>query len=185
MNSEDQKYFTAYIGIDWADRKHDMCIQSNKTGIREFDQIPHQPDELDQWAHSLMRRFGAPMAVALELSKGPIISALQKHDCFVIFPVNPSTLARYREAFTPSRAKDDPTDAELALDIIIRHPDRFKPLNPQSVQMRALASLVEQHRRLVNDRVRATNRLRNTLKQYYPQLVESPRDCRRLYFLRG
>ena len=172
MNSGDQKSFTAYIGIDWADRKHDMCIQSNKTGIREFDQIPHQPDELDQWAHSLMSRFGAPMAVALELSKGPIVSALQKHDCFVIFPINPSTLARYREAFTPSRAKDDPTDAELALDIIIRHPDRFKPLSPQSVQMRALASLVEQRRRLVNDRVRTTNRLRNTLKQYYPQPLE-------------
>jgi transposase len=172
MNSGDQKSFTAYIGIDWADRKHDICIQSSKTGAREFDQIPHQPDELDQWANSLMRRFGAPMAVALELSKGPIVSALQKHDCFVIFPVNPSTLARYREAFTPSRAKDDPTDAELALDIIIRHPDRFKPLNPQSEQMRALASLVEQRRRLVNDRVRTTNRLRNTLKQYYPQPLE-------------
>ncbi len=172
MNSGDQKYFTAYIGIDWADRKHDMCIQSSKTGIREFDQIPHQPDELDQWAQSLMRRFGAPMAVAVELSKGPIISALQKHDCFVIFPVNPSTLARYREAFTPSRAKDDPTDAELALDLIIKHPERFKPLNPQSAQMRALASLVEQRRRLVNDRVRTTNRLRNTLKQYYPQPLE-------------
>jgi transposase len=172
MNSGEQKSFTAYIGIDWADKKHDVCIQSSKTGTREFYQIPHQPDELDQWAHAVKQRFGAPMAVALELSKGPIVSALQKHDCFVIFPINPSTLARYREAFTPSGAKDDPTDAELALDIIIRHPDRFKPLNPQSVQMRALASLVEHRRRLVNDRVRTTNRLRNTLKQYYPQPLE-------------
>ena len=38
--------------------------------------------------------------------------------------------------------------------------------------MRTLVSLVEQRRRLVNDRVRTTNRLRNTLKQYYPQALE-------------
>jgi len=33
-------------------------------------------------------------------------------------------------------------------------------------------SLVQKRRRLVNDRVRTTNRLRNTLKQYYPQALE-------------
>ena len=80
----------------------------------------------------MYRRFGGPIAVALELSKGPIVYALQKYDFFVIFPVNPSTLAKYREAFTPSGAKDDPSDAELALDL---NADRFTPLNPQSVEM--------------------------------------------------
>ena len=72
----------------------------------------------------------------LELSKGPIVSALQKHDFFVLFPINPSMLAKYREAFKPSRAKDDPTDAELAIDLVLRHRDRFKPLRPQSTEMR-------------------------------------------------
>ena len=62
---------------------------------------------------------GGPIAVALELSKGPIVSALQKYDFFVIFPIDPTTLANYRKAFTPSGAKDDPTDAELALDLLM------------------------------------------------------------------
>lgn len=110
--------------------------------------------------------------MAVELSKGPIVYALQKFDCFVIYPINPSTLAKYREAFTPSRAKDDPTDAEFAVDLILRHPDRFKPLQPQSVEMRTLTSLVEQRRSLVNDKTRITNRLRSTLKQYYPQALD-------------
>ena len=78
------------------------------------------------------------------MTKGPIVYALQKYDFLVLFPINPSTLAKYREAFTPSRAKDDPTDAELALDLLLRHPDRFQPLAPQSVELRTLASLVEQ-----------------------------------------
>jgi transposase len=38
--------------------------------------------------------------------------------------------------------------------------------------MRTLASLVEQRRTLVNDKIRVTNRLRHTLKQYYPQVLE-------------
>jgi len=172
MNTLNTTSFTAFIGIDWADAKHDICIQSADGGEREFDVIPHQVERIDEWAHTICRRFGSPIAVAVELSKGPIVYALQKHDCFVIFPVNPSTLAKYREAFQPSRAKDDPTDAELAVDLIMRHPERFKPLQPQSVEIRMLASLVEQRRNLVDDKIRITNRLRVALKQYYPQMLE-------------
>ncbi len=172
MKTPGNKPFTAFIGIDWADAKHDICMQAAGDERRDFCCIPHKVDAIDDWAQSLYRRFGGPIAVALELSKGPVVYALQKYDFFVIFPVNPSTLAKYREAFTPSGAKDDPTDAEFALDLILRHADRFTPLHPQSVEMRTLVSLVEQRRRLVNDRVRTTNRLRNTLKQYYPQALE-------------
>ena len=172
MKTPSNKSFTAFIGIDWADAKHDVCIQAAGDENREFARISHKVDEIEDWAQSLYRRFGGPIAVALELSKGPIVYALQKYDFFVIFPVNPSTLAKYREAFAPSGAKDDPTDAELALDLVLRHPHRFQPLKPQSIEMRTLVSLVEQRRRLVNDRVRITNRLRNTLKQYYPQALQ-------------
>ena len=164
--------FTAFIGIDWADTKHDICIQPAGSTDREFGRIAHQPEQIEQWAHDVYHRFGGPIAVMLELSKGPIVSALQKHDFFVLFPVNPTTLAKYREAFKPSRAKDDPTDAELAIDLVLRHRDRFKPLQPQSIQMRTLAHLVEKRRRLVDDRRRFANRLISALKAYYPQAVE-------------
>ena len=167
----DGKY-TAFIGLDWADAKHDVCIQAASSDEREFDQFPHQVASIEHWAHTMQARFGGKIAVALELSKGPIVSALQKYDCFVLFPINPSTLAKYREAFKPSRAKDDPTDAELALDLLVRHPDRFKPLKPQSVPMRTLLYLVEQRRQLVGDKGRFVNRLTNTLKQYYPQALD-------------
>ncbi len=172
MSTLNKTSFTAFIGIDWADTKHDICIQSADADEREFYVIPHQVERIDEWAHAIRQRFGSPIAVAVELSKGPIVYALQKHDCFVIFPVNPSTLAKYREAFQPSRAKDDPTDAELAVDLILRHPERFKPLQPQSVEIRMLFSLVEQRRNLVDDKIRVTNRLRAALKQYYPQMLE-------------
>ena len=172
MNHDYDGQYSAFVGIDWADSKHDICLQAADSDQREFDCIAHQVDHIEQWALGLRKRFGGLIAIALELSKGPIVYALQKHDFLVLFPINPSTLAKYREAFTPSRAKDDPTDAELALDLLLRHPHRFQPLQPQSVEIRALSTLVEQRRGLVNDRVRITNRLRSALKQYYPQTLE-------------
>ena len=172
MNSLTNQQFTAFIGIDWADTKHDICLQPANSEQREFDQLPHKVNCIEQWAYSIHQRFGGPIAVALELSKGPIVYALQKYDFFVLFPVNPSTLAKYRQAFKPSRAKDDPTDAESALELLLHHRDILKPLKPQSVPMRTLLYLVEQRRRLVGDKIRLTNRLRNTLKQYYPQTLD-------------
>jgi transposase len=172
MNTVADLEFTAFIGLDWADTKHDVCIQPAGSQEREFDRIPHQPEQIDQWANQVHRRFGGPIAVMLELSKGPIVSALQKHDFFILFPINPSMLAKYREAFKPSRAKDDPTDAEIAIDLVLRHRDRFKPLQPQSTEMRSLVHLVEKRRRLVEDRRRFSNRLISALKTYYPQPLE-------------
>jgi transposase len=171
MNTKLSQY-TAIIGIDWADAKHDICVQAMGSDAREFSRIAHKVDKIDEWAQLMYQRYGGLIAVALELSKGPIVSALQKYDFFVIYPINPTTLAKYRQAFNPSGAKDDPTDAALALDILLNHPDRFEPLNPQSVEMRTLMTLVEQRRKIMNDRIRITNRLRNAVKQYYPQVLE-------------
>ena len=70
---------------------------------------------------------------------------------------------------SPSGAKDDPTDAELALEFLLKHPEKLAPLKPQSARMRTLEQLVEMRRRLVNDQTRITNRLTSTLKNYYPQ----------------
>ncbi len=172
MNSLAGFEFTAYVGIDWSDTKHDICIQPAGREEREFDRIAHQPEAIERWAQSMQQRFGGPIAVALELSKGPLVSALQRYAFLVLVPVNPSMLAKYREAFTPSRAKDDPTDAELAVDLVLRHPERFKPLQPQSIEMRTLVHLVEKRRRLVDDRRRFSNRLISALKAYFPQAVE-------------
>jgi transposase len=172
MKSPSDLEFTAFVGLDWADKKHDICLQVAGSEDREFDCFAHRVTAIEQWALSLHQRFGGRIAVALELAKGPIVYALQKYDFLVLFPINPSMLAKYREAFTPSRAKDDPTDAELALDLLVRHRERFQPLQPQSEQMRTLQYLVEQRRRLADDKVRYTNRLGNALKQYYPQVLD-------------
>lgn len=171
MNQKTGKPFTAYIGIDWASAKHDICLQEAGSEERVFERIAHTPEAIELWAQTLYRRFGGPIAVALELSEGPIVSALEKYDFLVLFPLDPKRLARYREAFVPSGAKDDPTDAEFALDYLMRHPEKLKVLEPESVPMRKLRYLVEARDRIRGDQSRCVNRLVQALKQYYPQVL--------------
>jgi transposase len=169
--------FAAFVGIDWADKKHDVCLAVAGANSRERSILEHKPAAIQAWADKLRERFaGAPIAVCLELSRGPIVSALLEYDFFVLFPVQPATLARYRLAFTTSRAKDDPTDAEFALELLLRHPEKLSPLEPESVPMRSLRRMVELRRALVNDRVRLTNRLTAALKSYFPQVLDWFRD---------
>jgi transposase len=164
--------FAAFVGIDWADAKHDGCLQTAGSAKRECFQLEHTPEAIDAWVITLRTRFhGQPVAICLELNKGPLVSALCKYDFLVLFPINPLTLARYREAFTPSRAKDDPTDAALQLELLLTHRDKLQPLQPQSPTMRALTQLVEHRRRVVGDKVRLTNRLTSTLKNYFPHVL--------------
>ena len=172
MNPLSSMSFTAYVGIDWASKKHDICVQGADSEERSFDRIAHRPKTIEAWAQGLYQRFGGPIAVALELSEGPIVSALEKYDFFVIFPIDPKRLAKYREAFTPSGAKDDPTDAEFALDYLMRHPEKLMPLKPQSIAMRKLRYLVEARDRIKSDQSRCVNRLVQALKQYYPQALD-------------
>ncbi len=51
MNTLANIKFTAFIGIDWADTKHDICIQPAGSEKREFDRIAHQPEQIERCTH--------------------------------------------------------------------------------------------------------------------------------------
>src|SRR6266436_2325826 len=173
MTPTSHNTFAAFIGIDWADAKHDLCLQAAGTAKRERFQLEHTPEAIDAWVTTLRTRFnGQPVAVCLELNKGPMVSALRTYDFLVLFPINLLTVARYREALTPSRAQDDPTDAALQVELLLQHRDKLKPLQPQSPAMRVLAPLVAHRRRLVGDKVRGTHRLTRTLNNDCPQVLQ-------------
>ncbi|MEE9302897.1 MAG: IS110 family transposase [Thiotrichaceae bacterium] len=164
--------FAVLIGLDWANKKHDVCLQKTDESTRHFEVIQSSPEAIEDWIQGIYKRVKGRIAVALELDKGPIVYALQKYSYVTIFPVHPLMLAKYRQVFSPSGAKDDPTDAELALDMMLKYPNKIKPLSVPCSEMRKLRHLVEQRRTLVDDKRRLANRLINSLKQYYPQPLD-------------
>ena len=54
MNA-DLSQFTAVIGIDWADAKHDICVQACDSDTREFSRIVHKVEAIDEWAQLMSR----------------------------------------------------------------------------------------------------------------------------------
>ncbi len=49
--NEDQ--FAAFIGIDWADVKHDVCLQALESNAFEFSTLEHTPEAIAAWtSHS-------------------------------------------------------------------------------------------------------------------------------------
>jgi transposase len=171
--------YAALIGIDWADSKHETCLIDPQTGRREASLLRHSPAAIGEWATALRVRFGGKLvAVCLEQSRGPLIYALLKYDFITLFPVNPATLARYREAFSPSRHKDDSTDAAYLAELLFSHRDHLRAWRAEDEQTRTLRYLVEHRRRLVDDRTRISNRMTSLLKCYFPQVLEWLPDIR-------
>jgi transposase len=164
--------FAAFIGLDWADQKHDLALLPADGSRPEFQQIDHTPEAIDEWACRLRERFaGQPVAICFEQTRGPIAYALLKYDFLVLFPLPPARLASYRDAFHTSGAKDDPTDAALLLDFLLRHRDKLRGWHPDSPETRELRLLTEARRDAVDQRTRLSNQLRATLKLYFPQAI--------------
>jgi Transposase len=123
--------FAAFIGMDWASQRHALSLYDCARGKREASTLEHSPEAIAQWAQGLKKRFGGnKIALCLEQSKGALIYALPEYPFFVLYPINPATAARYRQAFKTSRAKDDPTDAQICLEILLYHREKLTPLAP-------------------------------------------------------
>ena len=164
--------YAALIAIDWADKQHAISLYDCTTGRREQAVVKHTPGTLRRWVFSLRQRFeGRRVAVCLEQARGPLVYALMEYDFIVLYPVNPVTLAKYRQAFSPALGKDDPTDADYLLDLLQYHRDRLRAWHPEDPAIRTLRLLVEQRRRLVHDATRTSNRLTEALKAYFPLVL--------------
>lgn len=172
MNS-DQPELAAYIGLDWADEKHAVCLRNAKTNGTHTFWVEQQPEKLHEWLNSLRVRFaGQKVGIAIEKSRGGLIHALMGYDFLVLYPINPKALAKYRESACVCCAKNDPSDAELLMDLIWRHRDRYRPWMPDTVETRKIQFLCEYRRRVVNDQTALTNRLEALLKGYFPQALD-------------
>jgi transposase len=169
----------AWIGLDWADQKHDVCLQATGSTEVEHLVVEQKPEALQAWVAELRRRYPhGPIAIALEQSRGSLFYALMNYEFLRLYPIPPKALADYRKALYPSGSKDDPVDAQLLLEFLRKHPQRFRPWVADNVETRQLALLNEHRRRLVDDRTALTNRLTALLKGYFPEALGWAEDLR-------
>jgi transposase len=165
--------FAAYVGLDWGDEQHAVSLCTAGADRIERTTLNHTPEALAAWANGLRTRFGdGKIAVCLEQARGPLLYALLQYEHLVLYPINPKSLARFREALHPSHAKDDPVDADLALDMVHKHRDRLRPWQADTVETRQLGLLVEARRGFVDLNTQLSLQLQAHLKAIFPQALE-------------
>jgi transposase len=165
--------FAAFVGIDWADQKHVWSLQAAGSEQRESGELKHTPEAVEAWVGQLCQRFGSgPIAVAIEQSRGALVFMLSKYEPLHLFPVPSQMSASMRQALYPSGAKDDPKDADLLLDLLLKHGDKLRRLSPDSEATRRVQNLVEERRKLVEEKTAQSNGLTSQLKLYFPQILD-------------
>jgi transposase len=164
--------FDLIIGLDRSDHKADWHLINPGTRQRQSLTLDTAPEALWEWLLQLRQQYpGARVGLCLEQPAGHLLSFLEAYEWITLYPINPITLKKYREAFVTSRAKDDGKDAQYLAELLWHHADQLQAWAPEDSPTRAVRQLVFHRRAVVDERTALSNRLKSLLKQYFPQAL--------------
>ncbi|MFQ6117943.1 MAG: IS110 family transposase [Candidatus Bipolaricaulia bacterium] len=168
-----------YVGIDWADEDHKVCILDEEGEVISATSIPHSREGFLKLL-ALLRGLSTPtpdldtdpqeILIALETDKGLLVDFLLIHG-YPVYGLNPKVVDRYRERYSVAKRKSDQFDAFVLANILRTDRHRFRPILPDSELIRELRLLTRDHKKLVKERTRLANQLIGCLKEYYPAAV--------------
>jgi transposase len=162
-----------FVGIDLADRKHDVCILDSSGNVQKEFIVPHSPEGVDQVLQEI-RTFTTDLAnviISAETSKHLFIQYLHAVG-YTVYSINPKSVDRARDRFSSAGAKDDTRDARVLADLIRTDRHQYRPIRIDSPELKELQILVRDREALVALRVRIENQITTCLKSYYPQALE-------------
>lgn len=155
-----------FVGIDWADQKHDvLVIDQAGENIKKF-RISHNAKGFQSLKEQLLKLNSdyEQFACMIETRNGLLVQFLLEAG-FPVYPLNPKVVNRRRK---PSGAKSDLIDALILADIgraDLRHLRRLKK-DPELIEQ--LKLLTRDQDSLIKDATRLKNKLTSCLKEYYP-----------------
>ena len=161
-----------FIGIDWAEDHHDVCVMDVEGGVLARRRIPDALAGVSE-LHALVGEHAGDdddpdqVVVGIEKDRGLIVTALVASG-YLVYAVNPMAAARYRERHHVSGAKSDPGDAKVLADLVRTDRHNHRPVAGDSNLAEAVKVLARAHQSAIWARQRAVNALRNNLKDYYP-----------------
>ena len=160
--AKEDKIYAFSVGIDWADQSHAVCQRRWADGQRQNFKIASDPASVRAWLSELKAQAGpqARVLIGFEQSRNSLFELLRAQgDWLELYPLNPLTLSKYREALFTSGAKDDPLDSQLIEELIFPHRDRLRAYEPLSPEVRKLDLLCQQRRKAVDAATACKNEL--------------------------
>jgi transposase len=160
----------SYIGIDWSEKHHNVCILNEAGASLSRFQVPHTQAGFQRLEQQLaqVNEDAADCMVAIETSRNTLVDFLWSRG-YTMYILPPNQVKSNRGRHRASRAKDDDSDAFLLADILRTDQGRLIPWQADGdlvQQMRSLLSWIDD---LTDSIKRQRNRLRANLLRYYPQ----------------
>ena len=165
---------TLYVGDDWSEDHHDVQLM-NEAGERlAARRLPEGVEGVTALHGLLAEHASGPgeVIIGIETDRGPWVSALVAAG-YRVYAVNPRSVARYRERHHVGGGKSDAGDAKVLADLVRTDHHNHREVAGDSDEASAVRILARAHQQLVWDRNRQTNRLRNALREYFPQALQA------------
>jgi transposase len=154
-----------YAGIDWAADKHDVLV-ADETGEELFaGTFAHDEKGLSALCRMLLRL--EVVLVAIERPDGLLVERLLDAGLRVL-PLHPNKVAAARDRFRVARGKSDRFDAFVLCELARTDHHRFRVLEPDCDETKAIRALTRAREDLVAARTGIMNQLRAELERFWP-----------------
>jgi transposase len=163
-----------FVGDDWAEAHHDVYL-CDEAGVKlAARRVPEGIGGIAVF-HELVASHAvdaADVVVGIETDRGLWVQALIEAG-YVVFAVNPRAASRYRDRHTLSGAKSDPGDAKMLAELVRTDRHNHRQVAGDTATAEGVKVLARAHQTLIWERTRATNRLRCSLREYFPAALET------------
>jgi transposase len=152
-------------GIDWASEKHDVLIEDAVGEELLAATFAHDEEGVSALCAALVC-FEVEL-VAIERPDGLLVDRLLDAGVRVL-ALHPNQVKATRDRFRASGGKSDRFDCFVLCELARTDRHRFRILEPESDQTKALRALVRAREDLVGARVALSNQLRSELERFWP-----------------
>ncbi|HEU4599938.1 MAG TPA: IS110 family transposase [Solirubrobacterales bacterium] len=152
-------------GLDLASEEHRLVVVDQGGSRVDERRVAHSEDGID----TLVRRLHELRVarVAIEQPNGLVVDRLLAAGIAVV-PVHPNQLAAARDRYRAGGGKSDGFDAYVLAELARTDMHRFRLLEPDSDDTKALKALTRAREDLVDQRIAFANQLRAQLDAFWP-----------------
>jgi transposase len=154
-----------FAGVDWASEEHAACVVDEHGRIVEGRRYSHNEPGIRALCARLLRL--QVKLVALERPDGLLIERLLDAGLTVV-AVHPNQVKASRPRFSVAGGKSDGFDSFVLAELARTDSHRFRVLEPDSDQTKALRAMTRARDSLVHTRVGLANQLRDQLGTFWP-----------------
>src|ERR1700736_2400139 len=154
-----------YAGVDWAADKHDVRVCDEAGEELVATTFAHDEKGVRSLCRTLVRH--EVQLVAIERPDGLLVERLLDAGLRVL-ALHPNQVAATRARFRVSGGKSDRFDAFVICELARTDSHRFRVLEPDSDETKALRALTRAREDLVHARVAMGNQLRAELERFWP-----------------